>query len=363
MKRSLRNTLIFTSLLVLGAGGLYLKYGQQTKQIEISFHNGSSQKQYKIVTIPEVFLTKRDINNNIDSVAVWHGQKKHWLLATAKSTHKVFIYDALTGKDVLAIGEHGKKEMQFSRPNGIAVSKDMVFVVERDNHRVQTFKLPHFKCVGCFGDDDLTRPYGIGLCDKDKDFCEVYVTDDYKPNKETAKNRRIHIYKVRCEKDKFIKKHIRSFGKSSGTNALKKVESILVDGINKRLFICDEGPTKRCIKIFSMEGEYRKKQLGNGLFKNEPEGIAMYKTGKQEDGTGYIVATDQSHEENLFHVFDRKTLKHLGAFKGKVTKNTDGITVTKESFGTFKKGAFYAVHDDGNVACFDWADVVQGLGL
>ena len=52
-----------------------------------------------------------------------------------------------------------------------------------------------------------------------------------------------------------------------------------------------------------------------------------------------------------------------GAFSGAVTANTDGVALTGRSFGPFSRGAFYAVHDDGNVAAFDLAEIVRALGL
>ena len=42
-----------------------------------------------------------------------------------------------------------------------------------------------------------------------------------------------------------------------------------------------------------------------------------------------------------------------------MTRNTDGIAITQTAFGPFKKGAFYAVHDDGNIAAFDLADIAE----
>ena len=53
----------------------------------------------------------------------------------------------------------------------------------------------------------------------------------------------------------------------------------------------------------------------------------------------------------------------VGAFIGVVTRNTDGIALTQHDFGPFPHGAFYAVHDDGNVAAFSWKALSDALGL
>ena len=86
----------------------------------------------------------------------------------------------------------------------------------------------------------------------------------------------------------------------------------------------------------------------------------MYKKSKTD---GYLISTDQSYKENLFHIFDRKTLNHLGTFQGPKTKNTDGITITSKSFKNFPQGAFYAVNDDSNVAAFNWQIIAKNLNL
>jgi hypothetical protein len=35
-------------------------------------------------------------------------------------------------------------------------------------------------------------------------------------------------------------------------------------------------------------------------------------------------------------------------------RNTDGVALTQAGFGPFPAGAFYAGHDDGDVAAFSW---------
>ena len=65
----------------------------------------------------------------------------------------------------------------------------------------------------------------------------------------------------------------------------------------------------------------------------------------------------------LFHVFDRATLRHLGSFRGDSTLNTDGIALTQRGFGSFPNGAFYAIHNDGNVAAFSWDAIADALRL
>ena len=81
------------------------------------------------------------------------------------------------------------------------------------------------------------------------------------------------------------------------------------------------------------------------------------------DGTGYWIATDQFKDRSVFHVFDRKTLAHKGAFAGNRTANTDGVWLDQSADARFPQGAFYAVDDDQAVAAFDWRDIAKALSL
>ena len=56
---------------------------------------------------------------------------------------------------------------------------DLLFVVERDNHRVQVLPLPGFAPVGSFGDGELRSPYGLWLTEAAPGELEVYVTDSF----------------------------------------------------------------------------------------------------------------------------------------------------------------------------------------
>jgi len=61
-------------------------------------------------------------------------------------------------------------------------------------------------------------------------------------------------------------------------------------------------------------------------------------------------------------VFDRRDFRQIGAFSGATTSNTDGVWLHAGPLPGFPRGVFYAVHDDGNVAAFDWGEVLDTLG-
>jgi NHL repeat. len=132
-----------------------------------------------IPVIKEAFLTPMTPADNIDSPASWtNADGKRWLIATAKATDKLVVYDGQTGAHLRDVGTAGEGAGQFKRPNGIAVVDDLVFVVERDNHRVQVLSLPDFTPVLSFAAEQLQKPYGLWV-NRTGEGYQVYVTDAY----------------------------------------------------------------------------------------------------------------------------------------------------------------------------------------
>jgi 3-phytase len=328
--------------------------------------NGSAATPAAPPVITEVFLTPRDTADNIDSPAVWHGPGgQHWLLSTAKMTDVIVVNDAITGAELRRVGGAGKAAGKMERPNGIAVVDDMMWVVERDNARVQIFSLPEFRSLGIFGEGQLKKPYGLAINVEQPGRYVVYVTDNYEtPDEQVPPDRelgaRVKQYRVRTTGGRVGAELVRAFGDTTGAGVLKVVESIAVDVPNRRLLIAEELETDSHINVYDLDGRYVGREFGRGHFPQQAEGIVLYACG---DTAGYWLTTDQGTETNTYHVFDRMSFEHVGAFSGARTKNTDGVALTQESFGPFRNGAFYAVHDDGNVAAFQWSDIAGVLTL
>jgi 3-phytase len=99
--------------------------------------------------------------------------------------------------------------------------------------------------------------------------------------------------------------------------------------------------------------------MGKGIFQFQAEGIALYDAG---DGEGLWICTDQGKSANYFHLFDRRSLAYVGTFSGPATLNTDGIWLAQFPVGKrYPQGLFLAVHNDGNVAAFDFADILKAF--
>lgn len=324
------------------------------------------------VVVPEAFVTAATPDDNIDSPASWAAPDGSlWLFATAKATGRLVIYDGDSGRTLRSWGTIGKSIGELDRPNGIFVLDDLVFVVERDNHRVQMLALPSLRPLASFGEEELVQPYGIWLRETAPAQFEAWVTDAYMAGADAAGEdrmpgladlgRRIQRYAITRDGDAVSARHIDAVGDTSEAGAIRVPESLMGDPAANRVLVAEEDiATGTALREYDLGGHYRGRTIGAGTFKAQAEGIALWSC---PDGSGYWIATDQFKDRSVFHVHDRQSLEHLGAFAGTRVANTDGIWLHQAATKAFPHGVFYAVHDDMAVGAFDWVDVAKALVL
>ena len=320
--------------------------------------------------IVESFVTALTPVDNIDSIATWvTPEGGTWLIATAKDSGRLIVFDGDSGATLRSVGTIGSGPGQFNRPNGIAVFGDHVFVGVRDNHRVPVLQLPDFVPAGTFGELSLVKPYGLWLRETAPGELEVDVTDSYQnpddsvpPLAELAA--RVKRFRVRMgDGGVEAASAIVTYGDATEAGAVRWIESIVGDPQHDRVLIPEEyiedEPGE--IRIYDHAGRYRGQDMGSGLFGGQPEGLALYDS--CADGSGFWIATDQQLDSNRFHVFDRRTLAHVGTFRGRTVQYTDGVALHALPTARFPAGVFYAVHHDQGVVAFDWRDITAALGL
>ena len=323
------------------------------------------------VTVPEAFATPMTPEDNIDSVASWTAPDGQVLvLATAKSTHRLVGYDGFSGAFARHVGERGAGAGQFDRPNGIAIADDLVFVVERDNRRVQVLRLPGMETVAMFGADVLELPYGIWV-NETGDGYEVYVTDAYMAGEDEQGedilpplgelDRRVHRFAFDPAGGDAGARHLGAFGDTSPEGALRVVESLWGDPANNRLLVAEEDETySNEFKVYDLEGNFTGGIVGAGDLEAQAEGI-MLKT--CANGGGWWITTAQGRDRTTFHLFGRDSLEHAGAVAGPTVANTDGIWLHDEPSLRFPQGVLYAVHDDQGMVAIDWREIAVALEL
>lgn len=323
--------------------------------------------------VAETYVSPEVPGDELDSLATWrHADGTTWLIATAKSSHRLAVFDADTGAYLRHIGEKGAELGQFKRPNGIAVLGNFLFVVERDNRRVQVFALPEFRPLGSFGHDQLRAPYGLWLnpasLPGNNGALDVYITDNFMEGAQfdvvpplEQLNQRVRRYQLRFSIDgSFVAESLGSFGDTSEANALRIVESIAGDPSRDRLLIADEYQPQSTLREYTLAGLATGRHIPDNTFSFEAEGVALWSCRR---GKGYWVAVDQLSPLTIFHFFDRATLTRAGSITGRTVAATDGISLRIAPSKRFPNGALFAVDRDKSVAAFDLRAIVTALKL
>jgi 3-phytase len=316
-------------------------------------------------TVQEAWVSKIDTLDNVDGPAIWFSAEGPRVIASAKATDVLIVYDAVTGTELRRVGNSGTRLGQLDRPNGVLVLGDsLLLVVERDNHRVQAFALPSFESVGAFGASDLIKPYGLTAYSPKPETWRVYVTDNYEQPEDSVPplgelGRRVKWYDITVRGGRLSAELGGAFGDTTAAGAIRITESIMVDTLLQRLMISEEDSAVTEIKEYTLDGRFTGRTFGKGIFTQQSEGIALWAC---PDSSGYWVTTDQGPVVNTFHLFDRRTLAHLGAFRGAVTNTTDGVSLTQRPVGPFAKGVFFTAHFDAAISAFGWAEIAQATG-
>lgn len=320
--------------------------------------------------VPEAWVSVVVPGEELDSIAAWTAPGgATWLMASGKSGHRLSVFDGDSGDLLRTVGSQGKRPGEFTRPNGLAVSGDLLFVVERDAPRVQLLSLPDFAPQGTFGADELRAPYGIWLHQVAPRELEVLVTDSFMygarhdvlpPAEELAQ--RVRRYRLRFDQEGHVDAtYAGSFGETSGPARLNFVESIAGDPAHGRLLVAEEDRSSPSnLHVYGFDGRWTGRSLPEDTFAGEAEGVVLWACGNH---TGYWLAVDQQAPLTSFHLFDRQSLAPVGSFQGRVTANTDGIALHVTGTPRFPGGTLYAVHDDRAISAFDLRDVVAALGL
>lgn len=302
----------------------------------------------------------------IDSVAVWIDPAGDWrILATAKDGNRLHVLDAADGRFLRVLGSSGAGPGQFRYPNGVFVHDHLAFVVERDGARVHVLDLARDRAIGSFGEGELRTPYGAWVWPQGDGRYLVYVTDSYyTPDRQVPPaaelGARVKLYQVDIAGGALQARLLRAFGQTGGEGVLQTVESIWGDPAHGRLLVADENASQRNIKVYDLEGGFIGRVIGNGVFRSEPEGMALVACPGDQ---GYLLVSDQHERDQRIQVFDRASLAHIGAFLPGTARMIDGIWFQPGHYGPFGQGALFTQHDDEAVVAFDWRDIARSLGL
>lgn len=296
-------------------------------------------------------------HGELDSPAVWIAPdpSRSLLFVTDKTLDYVEVHDPVQNTYVGRFGGSGSEPGRFQRPNSVAVAyavpsttgpQDVLFVVERDNQRVSAFLLPWGLYLGAFGSSSLQEPMGIGL-HWESGQLQAWVTDiGFAPD-------RVVVFGIAITGTGLAGTPLFTF--NAPANAV--LESILIDPVERRALVCDEG-SGHDVMVFDLAGQLVER-FGSGVFVDDPEGIALWDAG---GGEGYLIVADQQALPVQFEVFGRREHRWLGHFTG-ATNGTDGVALVQQSLPNLPGGSFFAAHEDRAVHAYSWTDIAAAMHL
>ena len=223
---------------------------------------------------------------------------------------------------VRKFGSYGSNNGQFSKPRGVAFdSHNHLYVVDRDNHRVQKFDtngnyLLQFGSHGA-SDGQLNNPYGVTV-HNDK----VYVAD--------FSNKNISVFQTNGK-----------FCISFGSDQLGGPRDVTVS-TNNHLLVADH--SNSCIYTYTLDGHYVGKfstPAGSG------RGQLQYPYSLTTDLSGFIIVADtHNHRVSIFDK-DGKCIHSFGS---------NGSTN-----GQFSSPYGIAVSPNGSLYVSDYSNKLKGF--
>jgi 3-phytase len=255
----------------------------------------------------------------------------------------------------------------LQRPNNVDVAYgfsfkgvkiDIAVCTERNTNTIRVFALPDMQPIDgggipVFEKEAERAPMGVALY-TDLATNNIYAFVSRKSGPEIGY---LHQYKLIEDSTGVVKAAwIRAIGRFEGG---KEIEAIAVDNELGYLYYSDEGSGVRKYYAHPDSSDQELAFFGKEDIQEDHEGISIYKA---DDGTGYILLSDQ--QSNEFHIFPREgeagnphSHPLLKVVK-MATRESDGSDVTNVSLNdTFKYGLFVAMSTDGTFQFYKWEDI------
>ncbi len=328
--------------------------------------NGSKKMPVASDAIKPAVVTEKVIFDT-DDPAIWINTEdinKSLVIGTDKEN----------GGGLYAFDLEGKiknKVLGLQRPNNVDIAyglllnnktTDLAVTTERGVNMLRFFSLPGLTALdggglAVFENEKDRLPMGVAIYKNPANNISYVIVG----RKSGPSEGYLWQYKLLDDGGKVAMQLVRKFGKYSGK---KEIESIAVDNELGYVYYSDEQVGVRKYYADPGKGDQELALFGQGDFKEDNEGISIYKSG---NGTGYILVSDQS--ANSFNVYPREGDKsgvHMHTRIAVVpmsTNQSDGSDVTAVSLPGFNGGLFVAMSDDKTFQYYRWKDIAERAGL
>ncbi|MFD2247972.1 phytase [Pontibacter ruber] len=323
---------------------------------------------YAQKAIAPLFVTE-PVKYDSDDPAIWINKQDpsaSLILGTDKDEDGALYVFNMEGKIIA-----DKVIKNLKRPNNVDVAYglmlngkrvDIAVTTERYAGKLRIFSVPDMQTLDNGGievfagetGEGIDEPMGIALYERPTDG-KVYAIVSRKSGPTDGE----YLWQYLLEDDgKGSVKGtlVRKFGKYSGR---QEIESVAVDDELGYIYYSDEKAGVRKYYADPEKGDNELALFASNGFASEHEGISIYKI---EDGTGYILVSDQQADE--FHIFTRDgTAANPHDHKlVKVVKvaahESDGSDVANfPLLPHFPKGVFVAMSTDKTFHLYRWEDI------
>lgn len=311
-------------------------------------------------------IVTEQVPNDTDDPAIWvnpNDSTDILIIGTDKheKTGGLYVFD-LEGRII-------NKVTPIDRPNNVDVAYglmvdgkkvDIAVLTERGTDKLRVFTLPDLKPIDnggipVFENEELKSPMGLALYTQKTDSTNrVFAIVSRKTGPSGSY---LFQYELSVENGGVVAKKVRAFGDFKGG---KEIEAIAVDNELGFVYYSDEG--------FGIHKYYADPSKGNeelalfGLkdFKDDHEGIAIYKS---TDSTGYILVSNQ--QDNSFNIYPREgengnpnthTIIKKVPFSTIESDGADALAIPAGS--KFPKGFLVAMSNGRVFHYYDW-NVIQ----
>jgi hypothetical protein len=291
--------------------------------------------------------------SNVDSLAFYEAPDPHGtlLFVTAKDNQRVEVWRfPFAGHELPALAHASFGER--TQVNGVAVDPGaarLYVAVSSPVSSVSVFSLPQLAFVKQLGAraTDLGSEPNLALLRRPDGARWVYVSSD----------REVRAYDADTGEERA--RFEPGFG----------IETIVADERAQVLYVPDENGGTGVHAFDPLGAPHRRggsDRFGGDVFQEDAEGIALYRCGAsagRDDGSGFLVVSDQRSARTEFEIFDRESWRHLGALTLDGVENTDGVASTERPLPGNPDGLFAAIDDDTSTAVVGWHRIFAASGL
>ena len=308
--------------------------------------SGQELTAFGLITIEPSHVLNGE-GSNVDSIAFWETDDpaETLMFVTGKSNDLVEVWR-------YPFEDNELDPIEFpANVNGVVVDQetDTLYVSDRI---VSVIHLPNLEVSEEFGRGDIAAgENNLDILKHADGRTLIYVSDDHN----------VH----RFDADGFV--HLDSFAPP-----VTSIETVLADDFHQLIHVPEEqGPEgSPGVFVYHPDGtpyeQNGTNRYGNdGEFQLDEEGVILYTFptgGIGDDGTGFIVVSDQRADVNEYEFFDRITWAHLGTLRLQGISNTDGIASIQRPLPDYPLGLFAAIDDDTATAIVGWDVIFKAIG-